>query len=190
MNLLQRALTLLVFCAGCFAASAQAIPAAIGPGPYVLLGGGVSAFQADYGKRVLGGAMVYSDMHFSARAGLEAEARFLRFHTDEDVTQSTYLLGPHVYVFRTAVFKPYVKVLAGVGHMQFPFKYATGSYLAVAGGGGLDLKISPRIFVRAVDVEYQSWPQFTYGSLHPYGVSFGIGFRLTPLSDTPHGGRH
>lgn len=187
MTSLQRACLFLLLCVAAVSGSAQAIPAAIGPGPYVSLGGGVSAFQADYGKRVLGGGMIYSDLHTSSRLGLEAEARWLRYHTDEDVTEATYLVGPHVYVMRSPVLKPYVKLLAGVGHMQFPFKYADGSYLAVAGGAGLDLKINSRVFVRAADFEYQSWPQFTYGNLHPYGVSLGIAFRLTPLSETPHG---
>lgn len=190
MNLLRRLVFLSLCCAASGVAGAQAIPAAIGPGPYVSVGGGVSAFQADYGKRVLGGGMIYSDMHFNSRSGLEAEARFLRYHTDEDVKQSTYLMGPHVYVVRSPVIKPYVKVLVGVAHMQFPFKYADGSYLAVAGGAGVDLRLNSVMSVRVVDVEYESWPQFTYGNLHPYGVSFGIAFRLTPLHDVPHGVRH
>lgn len=190
MKRLLRAYVFLILLSGALSARAQAIPAAIGPGPYVSVGGGVSALQADYGRRVLGGGMVYSDLHITARSGIEAEARWLRYHTDEDVTETTYLAGPHVYVFRSPVMKPYVKALVGVGHLQFPFKYADGSYLAIAAGGGLDLAVGSRLIVRAVDLEYQSWPQFTYGSLHPYGVSFGIAFRLTPLQTTPHGVRH
>jgi len=180
-----RALVLMM-AAGCAARSyAQALPTATGPGSYIAVGGGASAFQVDYGQRVLGGAFVFVDAHATSRfLGLEAEGRWLRYHTDEDVTQSTYLVGPHVYLMHGPV-KPYVKLLAGVGEMQFPFKYATGSYLAIAGGAGVDVRLSTHWAVRLLDVEYQSWPQFTYGNLKPYGVSAGILFRLTEKDDRP-----
>jgi hypothetical protein len=166
-------------------AHAQALATASGPGSYVSAGGGYSAYQVDYGQRVLGGGFVFVDVHPTWRYGFEGEARFLRMHSDEGVTQTTYLAGVHVYL-RPQAFRPYVKVLAGLAKMDFPFGYAPGSsYFALAPGAGVDYLISDRITVRAIDFEYQDWPQFTFGALHPYGVSAGISIRLNPLRRFP-----
>jgi opacity protein-like surface antigen len=169
---------------GSRAAYTQAQPAATGPGSFIAVGGGVTAFQADYGQRVLGGSFAFVDVHPTWRYGLEGEARYLRFHTAEDVTQTTYLGGLHVYI-RPHKFRPYVKFLAGMGRLDFPFHYARGTYFAMAPGAGVDYMISDRITIRAVDFEYQEWPQFTYGKLHPYGVSAGISFRINPIRRYP-----
>ena len=40
------------------------------------------------------------------------------------------------------------------------------------------LRINHRIRLRAVDFEYQLWPQFTFGFLSSYGVSTGIRVRI------------
>lgn len=176
----MRALAMMI-CLGWLAAkaSAQALPTASGPGPYISLGAGVSAIQADYGQRILGGGMLFSDMHVTARYGIEAEARWLDKHTDEGVTERTLLVGPHVYLFKHGPFKAYGKFLVGQAHMTFPFGYAKGNYLALVPGAGLDVKLTPRIELRALDFEYQDWRNFTFGPMHPYGISAGISFRLT-----------
>jgi hypothetical protein len=166
-------------------ARAQALPTASGPGSYVSAGVGLSAYQEDYGQRIIGGGELYVDVHPTWRYGIEAEARYLRLHTDENVTQTSYLVGPHIYVCHCGRFRPYGKFLIGEGEIEFPFGLAHGSYLAYAPGGGLDVRISDYFSVRAVDVEYQSWPSFTYGNLHPYGVSAGINLRLNPMRKFP-----
>jgi hypothetical protein len=175
------------------AASGQAMATASGPGLYFSIGGEVSAFQADYDPRILGGWGVYGDLHVLGRYNIEAEARFLRYNTDEDVTQTHYLIGPRVQVARAGPLRPYVKFLVGSGRMQYPFKYAEGSFLDLAPGAGLDVHLNDNIEVRVIDVEYQFWPKFQYpysqgfgyptvyetANLHPYGISAGISFRLT-----------
>jgi hypothetical protein len=169
---------------GSSVANAQAQATASGPGSYVAVGGGVSALQADYGKRVLGGGFAFVDVHPHWRYGLEGEARYLRLHTDENVTETTYIGGAHVYL-RPQAFRPYVKFLAGVGRLNFPFGYAYGTYLVLAPGAGIDYMITDRLSVRAIDFEYQDWPQFSYGALHPYGVSVGVSFRVNGLNRFP-----
>ena len=47
--------------------------------------------------------------------------------------------------------------------LQFPVQPGPGRYLVVTAGGGLDYHLKHRIYIRAADVEYQIWPQFTYG---------------------------
>ncbi len=166
------------------AAHAQAQPAASGPGSNLLAGGGVSAFETDYGQRTIGGYFAYVDLHPTWRYGLEGEARYLRLRTDENVTQTNYLGGVHVYL-RPQAFRPYAKFLVGLGRMNFPFNYGTGTYLALAPGAGIDYMVSDRLTIRAIDFEYQEWPQFTFGNLHPYGVSMGLSYRINKLRRYP-----
>ena len=86
------------------------------------------------------------------------------------------LAGPRFNLMTRSV-RPYVKGLAGVGHFNFPFGYANGNYFVAAPGGGVEWH-HKRFAVKVVDVEYQMWPQFSYGAIHPYGISTGITFRL------------
>lgn len=170
---------MLGLCAFSMRAEAQAAPALSGPGLFLSVGATASAYQADYGKRVLGGYTGVVDLHFRSRYSLEGEARFLKYHTDEGVTEQNFLVGPRVDIVHRGSLRPYAKVLVGAGRIHFPFNYATGGYLAVAPGAGLDIRLNSVITWRAVDAEYQFWPQFTYGQLHPYGISSGIMIRLT-----------
>jgi opacity protein-like surface antigen len=163
---------------------AQALPAATGPGAYVSAGVGYSAYQVDYGQRVLGGGVAFVDVHPTWRYGIEGEARLLNKNTSEGVKESMYLAGPIVYV-RSKKLRPYAKFLAGAGKIDFPFGYAKGTYFAYAPGAGVDYVLGDRMSLRLIDVEYQSWPQFTFGNLHPYGVSAGIVIRLTGLKRYP-----
>ena len=175
----------LLWILSCASLKAQDIPEAIGPGSYVAAGVGLSAFQADYGQRVLGGYMAFVDAHATWRYGFEAEARSLHYHTDEDVTQRTLMAGPHIDVWKPSRMRPYVKFLVGQGHIVFPFKYETGNYFAMAPGAGVDFMLNDVVSIRAIDVEYQDWPKFPYGALHPYGISAGIYIRLNPMHKYP-----
>lgn len=185
MSAFLRALALLtLLSAGCRAAMAQALPTAEGPGSNVTVGGGVSAFKNEYGQRWLGGAFAFVDVHPHWRYGLEGEVRFLNLHTDEQVKLANYVGGLHVYL-RPQRFRPYGKFLAGVGHIDYPFGYATGNYLALVPGGGIDYQVNDWISLRPVDFEYQMWQKFDFGSMHPYGVSAGIAIRLNPIRRYP-----
>ncbi len=72
---------------------AQAEPAGIGPGSYVAVGVSASGFNSGYGQQRLAGPTVYVDANLYRRVGVEAEARILRFHAQEDLRQTTYLAG-------------------------------------------------------------------------------------------------
>ncbi|HSY37127.1 MAG TPA: hypothetical protein VK814_15335 [Acidobacteriaceae bacterium] len=169
----------------CNQARAQNIPTAIGPGSYVAVGGEISAFQADYGQRVLGGGVLFADVNPTWRIGFEGEARYLRFNSFENVTESNYLVGPRV-MLKPGPWRPYVKFLVGAGKITLPLHYAEGTFLAYAPGAGLDYLVNDRVTVRVIDVEYQLWPDFSSdGELHPYGVSAGISFRLNPVEHIP-----
>jgi len=172
--------------------AAQALPTASGPGSYVSAGGGVSAFQEDYGQQKIGGAVVFVDVNPTWRYGFEIEGRWLNYHTSEQVTEANYLGGVRVMLWKPGSrLQPYGKFLAGVGHINFPFQFATGNYLAMAPGAGLDIHLNDRWSVRAADFEYQLWPSFTFGQLKPYGVSVGLRYRINGVDQFPKSaGRH
>lgn len=171
-------------------ANAQALAAASGPGSYIAVGAGLSGFNSDYGKQKLAGALVIVDAQPHWRVGFEGEARFLNLHNRQQLTETTYLGGLRVELLpRPGRWNPYAKFLAGAGEITLPYGYAHGSFLTYAPGAGVDLALSDRLSLRLVDVEYQRWPQFTYGSLKPYGVSTAIMFRLNGVAHFPKGAR-
>lgn len=180
-------LAVAVLCVG-VAARAQALPTAKGPGSNVDVGGGISVFQQDYGQRYIGGTTIYADVSPHWRYGAELEARFLNQNASQQVTMRTYLGGfrmllrPHV-----STLQPYAKFLVGTGHISLPFGYGQGNFLTYAPGGGVDVALGDFVKWRAVDFEYQKWPDFPYGGLRPYGITTGIIFRLNPLRRYPEG---
>jgi hypothetical protein len=155
----------------------QALPAATAPGAYISVGATYSLFQSDYGQHRLGGAGLYVDINRWRQVGIEAEGRWLRQNKLADTTETTYLIGPRVEI-RRGRFSPYVKTLVGLGYFNFPYNYAKGRYFVIAPGAGVDFNLTYNVRVRLIDVEYQEWPQFTFGNLNPYGVSFGISYHF------------
>jgi len=168
----------------------QAMPAASGPGGYITVGVGASAYQFEYGDRKLGGLTAWTDLNPMWRYGLEGEVRSLRYHTNEDVTETTYLAGPRVAIFPGPL-RPYVKVLAGAGHYNLPFGFAQGTFFTYAPGAGLDYMLGDIVAIRVVDFEYQVSTKFQtspggpQSNLVNYGISAGISFRLNPLVRVP-----
>jgi hypothetical protein len=185
-NLVLSVALLLVSAAIPIAAEAQAHPTAGGPGSYLSAGGGVSIFESDYGQRYLGGGYVNVEMHPTWRYGIEAEARWLRYNTSEGVTESNYLVGPLVNIKQFGPAVVYGKFLVGGSRMVFPFTDGYGTFFTMAPGGGIDFRLGDRLTVRAPDFEYQVWNDFgAYGSLHPYGVSVGITYRINGVDRYP-----
>ncbi len=169
---------------------AQAMPAATGPGAYIAVGGGASLYQFEYGQRKLGGIMAYADVNPQWRYGFEGEVRSLRYHTDEDVKETTYLVGPRIAIFPGPL-RPYVKFLAGAGHYDLPFNFAQGTFFTYAPGAGVDYMLNDVVAVRVIDFEYQVSTKFQTSTGGPtsqlvnYGLSAGISIRLTPLFKFP-----
>ena len=161
---------------------AQSLPTATGPGMYVSVGGMFSDFESDYGKQAITGASVYADLNLFWRYGIELEAR--RSGYPNFVERQTTLLGGPRWSFRAKGLVPYIKLLSGGGRFDFPYGFAHGDYFVVAPGAGLDLRLGQKVKVRLIDMEYQVWPGFSFGSLHPYGISAGISFQLLGASRT------
>ena len=170
-------------------ACAQATPSGYGRTFSLTAGGMGSVFQPDYkGNSVpaassdpLFGPGAYVDVYFSRWIGVEAEGRWLRFNQYADIHQDNYLLGYWLPIRKISFggFTPYAKVLAGYGTMNFEYNDAHGRFTDIAYGGGLDYQHgTSRFILRPVDFEYQQWPDWLGTTLHPWGFSAGIGYRI------------
>jgi hypothetical protein len=169
-------------------AIAQAVATATGPGSSVVVGGGFSLANSPYGQRNLAGGWLFTDFYPHWRFGLESEARYLRLHDSEDVTEADYLIGPRVFL-HSGREQVYAKFLVGDGHIDLPFHYGRGDFLTLAPGGGVDVALNDYVSVRAFDFEYQLWRDFPYGPMHPYSVSAGLSFRVTRIVRLPKSNR-
>jgi len=169
---------------------AQAMPTATGPGGYIEVGAGASLYQFEYGDRKLGGIAAWADVNPTWRYGLEGEVRELRFHTDEQVNETTFLGGPRISVLPGPV-RPYVKLLVGAGHYNLPFGFAQGTFFTYAPGAGLDYILGDVVSIRVIDFEYQVSNKFQTSTGGPesnianYGITVGINFRLNPMQRVP-----
>jgi len=165
-------------CLSCLrSGSAQALPTATAPGAYISVGGTVSFFRSGYGSQGVNGAGFYVDINPIRAAGIEAESRWMGQSKMSKVAESTYLIGPRVQ-FRRGSYTPYVKSLVGLGYFNYPYESAQGRYFVIAPGAGVDLMLGQNLKIRLIDIEYQEWPQFTFGTISPYGVSFGFSYRV------------
>lgn len=179
-------LSLLISCAQF--AGAQSNPSAYGRQLSLTAGGLGSVFQPDYqgggvpkaSPNALIGIGAYVDAQFSRWFGVEAEGRWQRFNQYNDIHQDNYLIGYRLPVqqLRFWNFTPYGKVLVGYGRMNFEFNDAHGRFTDIAYGGGLDMRTAGRLTIRPVDLEYQQWPDWLGTTLHPWGLSAGVSWRI------------
>ncbi|MGD0894021.1 MAG: outer membrane beta-barrel protein [Terracidiphilus sp.] len=161
-------LTLGLLGAGSLAASAQVAPAATRGQFSVSAGGIASAFQPDYagggipgaGPNRLYGLGAYVDVKFTRWIQAEAEGRWLKFNQFDNINQSNYLIGPRIPIHTYWRATPYAKVLFGFSNMNYEFNEATGRYTTIAYGGGVDIKLTRKVSLRAFDFEYQQWPDW------------------------------
>jgi hypothetical protein len=140
-------------------------------------GGTASVYEVQYGQQKLLGFSAVVDMDTTRRFGLEAEGRWLLFNNPTQIQDKTWMAGPR-YHHTWGKFQVYGKGLVGVGQFTFPYNFAHGSYLVIAPGAGVDYRWKKRISFRLADVEYQVWPQFTYGSMTSVGVSAGLRYHI------------
>ncbi|MBB5055740.1 opacity protein-like surface antigen [Granulicella aggregans] len=173
-TMLKLALAMLAVAAS---AAGQKLPTATAPGASITVGGTYSAFEAKYPQGVQGGAGIYVDLNFRHYVGLEGEIHYLRQNTIAGSNQTTYVIGPRVEL-HYGRFSPYAKAFIGNGKLTFPYNLGYGNYVIAGGGGGIDYQLTENLKLRAIDFEYQYWPNFTLGSISPYGVSAGLSYRI------------
>lgn len=162
---------------GCRKTCAQALPTATAPGAYISVGTTYSLFESGYGQQRMQGPGIYVDINPIRAVGIEAEGRWLKQNYSPSMSETTYLVGPRIQL-RRGPYTPYVKTLVGLNYFGYPYDTAKGRYFAIAPGAGVDLMLGDDLKIRLIDIEYQQLPQFTFGTISPYGVSFGVSYRV------------
>jgi hypothetical protein len=177
---MKRSIALLSILIAALAASsrAQVLPSAFARQFTVTAGGTGAFFDPDYGPDKLIGLGAFVDVKLTRWAQFEGEARWLRFHQYENIYEDNYLAGPRIPIRRIWKGTAYGKAMIGYGIMNFQDNYAHGRFTDAAFGGGLDIRMTRRISIRAIDAEYQLWPKWVQGSLKPYGFSAGVSYRV------------
>jgi hypothetical protein len=155
------------------AAHAQVPPAATSGGFGLSVGVTGSGEFVQYGERKMVGFTGFADFDTVRHLGVEGEAHIVQFRQTDNVHFSIYSIGGR-YRLNYGRLQPYAKGLIGLGYFNFPYNYATGRYVVVTAGGGVDYRLNHSIHIRAADAEWQYWPGFTYGSMTTLGVSAGI----------------
>lgn len=204
MKRISFALFCYLLAAGALSARGQVVPSATGRGLSVTAGAMGSVFQpnfkgdwtptndlliptAEASDWALIGIGAYVDVKFTRWIQIEAEARFSRFNQYENIHQDNYLIGPRIPIHRYGRFTPYAKALVGITNMDMgpdptdptgTRSDPTGRFLTAAYGGGVDVKLTKRFTLRAVDAEYQQLPNAYGNSFSPYGASVGLGYRI------------
>lgn len=167
-------------CLGIFAAASIAAHGQAGPAytalPPVYIGGFFSGIKPDFGTNTIDGVGAFLDIPIWRIVGVEGEIRFGTFHTVNNVTESTYLVGPRVAYPIGHGLIPYGKFLFGSGAFQYPFNEGNDHHTVYALGGGIDLQITDRFYIRG-DYEKQRW-SFGNGTIGPQALSAGFSYRL------------
>lgn len=158
-------------------AAAQVQPQGDKGGLSLSAGATGTGYYVQYGERKMAGITWFVDADTRRRLGIEAEGRWIEYNQSADVHVETYSIGVR-YHFNADRFQPYAKGLVGFGDFNFPYNLATGRFLVVTAGGGVDYMLNRRIQIRAADVEYQNWPQFTFGNMTTLSGSVGLRVRI------------
>ena len=143
-------------------------------------GAGVSYASPDYGPKDTKGVSGYVDFDLTRHIGVEATVHIVSLITPTDIGEDTYLIGPR-YVYHYRRFNPYAKVLFGLGEFQYQYDYAPHyheGHGVFAFGGGLDIRATHRLNIRAIDFESQHWPGFARNGLTPYVTTVGAAYRF------------
>ncbi len=158
-------------------AHGQVVPAGDAGRLIISAGGTATGEYVQYGERKMVGVTAFADFDSRSPFGIEAEGRWLEWNQKANVHLETYSIGPRYHKnFGNLV--PYAKGLLGYSNFNFPYNLATGRYLTVTAGGGVDFHVTKRIYLRAADVEYQYWPQFSFGAMSTLSVSSGVRVRI------------
>jgi hypothetical protein len=158
-------------------ARGQVAPAGDAGALLITAGATGSGYYLQYGARTMFGVSGLVDVDSRSPFGVELEGRWLEWNQTALVHAETYSMGPR-YHHNFGKLQPYGKALLGFGNFNFPYNLAQGKYFVVTAGGGLDYHLTRRIYIRAADIEYQYWPQFTYGAMNSVGVSAGMRVRV------------
>jgi opacity protein-like surface antigen len=172
---------------------AQVAPAARVGGRAIGIGAGVSDYYLDYGPgRRMQGLVARASLGIFHGLGVDGNARTIFMDTPLSLTrmqQNTFLGG--VYYEAKPIFRarPFVRMAAGLGTIEFPSKnpaYTRDSYTVFAPSAGFEFPVVDKVYVRA-EYEYQFWKEY-HGPkyLNPQGVTLGVTYYLRGMHVRPH----
>ncbi len=164
---------------------AQAVPA--GSRSFRLqAGAGFTFASPDYAQRKIEGITAFADLDLRHRLGIELEYHDISIVTPTDIGENTMLLGLRYSLYRKGRIHAYAKGLGGLGWFQYQEGVYTSTkhtdtFGAYALGGGLEIRATEHINIRAFDFEAQRWPSyFTPGYAHngltPYVSTIGVAY--------------
>jgi hypothetical protein len=162
-----------------FAARPQALPTAVARGS-LQTGVGWSYGEPDYGQKAIQGVSGWVDFDFTPHLGAEAEMHYIALETPTDLGEISFLIGPRfVYPYKRLSF--YAKGLVGIGDIDIQEvadnpEGGDGTYLAYGFGGGVDVRVTRHLVIRAIDAEYQHWSYQT--GLTPTAYTTGIAYHF------------
>ena len=157
---------------------AQAVPTAEGPrGLGLQIGGGWSIAAANYGPKRIKGLSIYSTYDFTRHWGIEGTIHRISSTTPGEIGEDSYLIGPR-YAVHFSRFHPYAKAQFGIGRFKnnFTNRQTAYTFKIYSFGGGLDINVTRRLNLRAIDLEYQKWPSFQPGGLSPKVLTVGAAY--------------
>jgi hypothetical protein len=170
--------TVATLLAGSGIAAAQALPTASRAPIQVGIAG--SFVSTDYAFDYSKGITVYGDLGFTKRFSLEADVHQTSLSTPSGVGEDSYLVGPRYSLIMEDRANVYVKALGGIGRFVYEPKAFSNphsnSYGAFAFGAGIEYQLSRRFNVRAIDIEYQTWPGYPPRGLTPFVTTIGIAY--------------
>lgn len=128
------------------------------------------------------GITLYANAGLRGRLAAQIDVHLDSFITPIDIGENTFQIGPRFSVLHEDRANVYVKAIGGLG----TFAYQAGSYAVpqtytygvFSLGAGVEYRVSRRIDVRAIDLEFQNWEGFPGGTLHPVVASMGLAWRL------------
>ncbi len=157
---------------------AQALPAATRSLSFEA-GIGVSIASPDYTVSTIKGYSLFGSADFRSGLGIDIEYHDTNLVTPHDIGESTFLAGLR-YGRHERRFYPYVKGLAGIGTFTFQQGYfpstTSSNYHVYAFGGGVEYRVSQRVALRLIDLEYQDWTTFSPHNLTPVVYTFGVAY--------------
>ena len=68
--------------------------------------------------------------------------------------------------------------LCATGRVACHHGAGAGDFGALAVGGGVDIPWKHNLTIRAIDYEYQFWPEYLGDPLTPHGFSSGVSYRF------------
>ncbi len=164
----------------------QVVPAAYQGNLGLVVGGGASGFEVDWGNGRMYGGTLWADYYpgigpsFLRSLGIELEVRDIslgrgKYHPN-NMRQDTATLGGIYTLNRYQNFKPYAKFTAGLGSMDFHTAIPTYNHdtrTVKAPGVGLQYRVYRNFWFRA-EYEYQFWGAIAGGISDPQGYTVGV----------------